>query len=149
MNKIFALKDFYGYSRIEKSTFILYYLNLLRCLCNSRLLEKNNKKVKKFLKNLLKEYPDITQPFILNEIHYSYKVSGLKGELFFLKDFGFFDGFTPLLTVLMPVYNEEKFLAESIGSILNQTYYNFELLILDDASTDNSLKIIKAYCKRR
>ena len=116
-------------------------------MCNSRLLEKNNKKVKKFLKNLLKEYPDITQPFILNEIHYSYKVSGLKGELFFLKDFGFFDGFTPLLTVLMPVYNEEKFLAESIGSILNQTYYNFELLILDDASTDNSLKIIKAHAK--
>ena len=53
----------------------------------------------------------------------------------------------PLLTVLMPVYNAEKFLAESIGSILNQTYYNFELLILDDASTDNSLKIIKAHAK--
>ena len=53
----------------------------------------------------------------------------------------------PLLTVLMPVYNAEKFLAESIGSILNQTYYNFELLILDDGSTDNSLKIIKAYAK--
>ena len=54
---------------------------------------------------------------------------------------------TPLLTVLMPVYNAKKFLAESIGSILNQTYSNFELLILDDASTDNSLKIIKAYAK--
>ena len=54
----------------------------------------------------------------------------------------------PLLTVLMPVYNAEKFLAESIGSILNQTYYNFELLILDDASTDNSLKIIKAMQKK-
>ena len=53
----------------------------------------------------------------------------------------------PLLTVLMPVYNAEKFLDESIGSILNQTYSNFELLILDDASTDNSLKIIKAYAK--
>ena len=49
----------------------------------------------------------------------------------------------PLLTVLMPVYNAEKFLDESIGSILNQTYSNFELLILDDASTDNSLKIIR------
>ena len=45
----------------------------------------------------------------------------------------------PLLTVLMPVYNAEKFLAESINSILSQTYSNFELLILDDASTDNSL----------
>ena len=47
----------------------------------------------------------------------------------------------------MPVYNAEKFLAESIGSILNQNYYNFELLILDDGSTDNSLNIIKAYAK--
>ena len=54
---------------------------------------------------------------------------------------------SPLLTVLMPVYNAEKFLDESVGSILNQTYSNFELLILDDASTDNSLKIIRAHAK--
>ena len=47
----------------------------------------------------------------------------------------------------MPVYNAEEFLAESIGSVLKQTYYNFELLILDDTSTDNSLKIIKDYAK--
>ena len=53
----------------------------------------------------------------------------------------------PLLTVLMPVYNADKFLDESINSILSQTYYNFELLILDDGSTDNSLKIIKTYAK--
>ena len=53
----------------------------------------------------------------------------------------------PLLTVLMPIYNAEKFLAESINSILSQTYSDFEMLILDDASTDNSLKIIKAYAK--
>ena len=52
-----------------------------------------------------------------------------------------------LLTVLMPVYNAEKFLAESINSILSQTYSNFEFVILDDGSTDNSLKIIKAYAK--
>ena len=54
---------------------------------------------------------------------------------------------SPLLTVLMPVYNAKKFLDESIGSILNQTYSNFELLILDDASTDNSLKIIRTHAK--
>ena len=53
----------------------------------------------------------------------------------------------PLLTVLMPVYNAEKFLKDSIDSILKQTYSDFEMLILDDASTDNSLKIIKAYAK--
>ena len=54
----------------------------------------------------------------------------------------------PQLTVLMPVYNAEKFLDESINSILSQTYSDFELLILDDASTDNSLKIIKNYAKK-
>ena len=59
----------------------------------------------------------------------------------------FLDDSKPLLTVLMPVYNAEEFLAESIGSVLKQTYYNFELLILDDTSTDNSLKIIKDYAK--
>ena len=53
----------------------------------------------------------------------------------------------PILTVLMPVYNAEKFLAESINSILIQTYSDFEFVILDDGSTDNSLKIIKAYAK--
>ena len=54
----------------------------------------------------------------------------------------------PILTVLMPVYNAEKFLDESIGSILNQTYSDFEFIILDDASTDSSLKIIKNYAKK-
>ena len=54
----------------------------------------------------------------------------------------------PILTVLMPVYNAEKFLDESINSILIQTYSDFEFIILDDGSTDNSLKIIKAYAKK-
>ncbi len=53
-----------------------------------------------------------------------------------------------LLSVLMPVYNTEKFLDDSIGSILEQTYTDFEFLILDDGSTDNSLEIIKAYAKK-
>ena len=55
----------------------------------------------------------------------------------------------PILTVLMPVYNAEKFLDESINSILIQTYSDFEFIILDDSSTDNSLKIIKNLCKKR
>ena len=49
----------------------------------------------------------------------------------------------------MPVYNADKFLDESINSILIKPILNFELLILDDASTDNSLKIIKNFCKKR
>jgi glycosyltransferase involved in cell wall biosynthesis len=49
------------------------------------------------------------------------------------------------LTVLMPVYNSERFLAAAIDSILNQTFTDFEFLIIDDCSTDNSVNIIKSY----
>ena len=51
----------------------------------------------------------------------------------------------PAITVFMPVYNAEKYLKEAIDSILNQTFQNFELLIIDDGSTDESVKIIEGY----
>jgi len=51
----------------------------------------------------------------------------------------------PKVTVLMPVYNGEKYLNEAIESILNQTYKDFEFLIINDGSTDNSVKIIESY----
>lgn len=50
---------------------------------------------------------------------------------------------TPLATVIMPTYNGEKFVVPAIESIINQTYANFELLIVDDASTDNTVAIIE------
>jgi glycosyltransferase involved in cell wall biosynthesis len=55
----------------------------------------------------------------------------------------------PKITVLMPVYNAEKFLKEAIDSILNQTFKDFEFLIINDASTDNSKKIIMSYDDKR
>ncbi|MCS7093307.1 MAG: glycosyltransferase [Patescibacteria group bacterium] len=54
----------------------------------------------------------------------------------------------PLVSVIMPVYNAEKFLSQAIESILNQTYKNFEFIIIDDYSTDNSKEILKTYLKR-
>ena len=48
----------------------------------------------------------------------------------------------------MPVYNGEKYLSQAIESILTQTYTNFELLIVDDGSTDASAAIIQAYSER-
>lgn len=51
----------------------------------------------------------------------------------------------PLVTVLMPVFNGEKYLNDAIQSIIDQTYNNFEFLILDDGSTDNSIRIVKSY----
>ena len=50
-----------------------------------------------------------------------------------------------LVSVLMPVYNVDMYLKEAIDSILNQTYKNIELIIIDDCSTDNSRSIIESY----
>lgn len=53
-----------------------------------------------------------------------------------------------LVSVVIPVYNSENFLAESIESVLNQTYENLEIIAVDDGSTDNSAKILKEYSDR-
>lgn len=54
-----------------------------------------------------------------------------------------------LVSVLMPAFNAEKFIAEAIKSILNQKYSNWELLILDDASTDSTAAIIGSFQDKR
>lgn len=54
----------------------------------------------------------------------------------------------PLVSVSMPAYNAEIYIADSIESVLNQNYQNFELLICDDGSTDRTLEIIRAYEKK-
>lgn len=53
------------------------------------------------------------------------------------------------VTVLLPVYNGASYLREAIDSILNQTLKDFELLIINDGSTDNSAEIIKSYPDKR
>ena len=55
----------------------------------------------------------------------------------------------PLISVILPVYNGENFLCEAIDSILCQTFTNFELIILNDGSTDNSLAIAQKYQDHR
>jgi glycosyltransferase involved in cell wall biosynthesis len=52
---------------------------------------------------------------------------------------------TPKVTVLMPVYNGEKYLKDAINSILSQSFTDFEFLIINDGSTDTSTAIIKLY----
>lgn len=55
----------------------------------------------------------------------------------------------PLISVLLPNYNNGPFLREAIDSILNQTFDDLELVIVDDASTDNSIEIIDSYSDNR
>ena len=53
-----------------------------------------------------------------------------------------------LVSIIMPVFNEENHLSSSISSVLSQTYTNWELLVIDDSSTDRSSQIIADYCSR-
>ncbi len=55
----------------------------------------------------------------------------------------------PTISVVMPVYNGEKYLKEAIDSILNQTYANFEFIIINDGSTDKTEEIILSYTDSR
>lgn len=55
----------------------------------------------------------------------------------------------PKVSVLMSVYNGEKYLRQSIESILNQIYHDFEFIIINDGSTDKSLEIINSYSDSR
>lgn len=54
----------------------------------------------------------------------------------------------PVVSVLMPVYNREDFLRMAISSVLKEEFKDFELLICDDGSSDDSLRIIKAFAER-
>lgn len=54
----------------------------------------------------------------------------------------------PTVTVVMPAYNAEKYLAESIESVLAQTFDDLELLIIDDGSTDRTAEIANSYCQQ-
>lgn len=55
----------------------------------------------------------------------------------------------PLISVVMPVYNQSRFIKEAVDSILNQTFSDFELIIIDDASTDGTTEILKKYTDPR
>lgn len=52
---------------------------------------------------------------------------------------------TPFVSIIIPNYNHARYLDERIQSVLNQTYQNFEIIILDDKSTDNSAEVIEKY----
>jgi len=51
----------------------------------------------------------------------------------------------PLVSILLPVYNGRKFLKQAIQSMLLQTYKNFEMIIIDDGSKDNSIDVVKLF----
>lgn len=55
----------------------------------------------------------------------------------------------PLISIITPVYNAEKYIGDTIESVLNQTYPYFEIILVDDASTDNSVEVIRFFKDER
>ena len=54
----------------------------------------------------------------------------------------------PAVSVIIPMFNAEKYVAECLDSLLNQTFQNFEVIVVDDCSTDNSVAIVKSYVEK-
>ncbi|MFS3928309.1 glycosyltransferase family 2 protein [Priestia flexa] len=54
-----------------------------------------------------------------------------------------------MFSIVIPVYNKEEYISRTLNSILNQTFLNFEIIIVDDGSTDNSIKIVKNFDDNR
>src|SRR5574344_1001323 len=53
-----------------------------------------------------------------------------------------------LISIITPSYNSEKYISKTIDSVLFQTYQNWEMIVVDDVSPDNSNKKIEEYCKK-
>lgn len=57
-------------------------------------------------------------------------------------------GNTPFVSVILPTYNCANFLSESVGSILSQTYHSYEIIVIDDGSTDNTKEVLHPFMQR-
>ena len=54
----------------------------------------------------------------------------------------------PLVSIITPLYNSEAFVEDTLNSVINQTYSNWELLLIDDGSQDKTIKIVEGYIKK-
>jgi FkbM family methyltransferase len=145
-----ANKHFYAQSNdrllcFETSVTFCNPVNIVQTVCDNRAGSNNlyaaDELAKKFDDGLRIDVPQYSG-FVPNSCHQEV-------ELKFRKAKATQDSNTPLVSVEMVTYNAEKYLRRAIGSILAQTYRNFELLIVDDGSTDNTRQIVESFSDSR
>ena len=54
----------------------------------------------------------------------------------------------PVISIVIPLYNTEKYIGECLDSVLAQTFQNFEVIVVNDCSTDNSIEVVKGYAEK-
>ncbi len=132
--------------------YLLEYSIRLMEICDKIILLKSPNDIRR--KRVIKRgnyKPDI---FVLNdkshdpknEIKYDYIIDTNKEWKPIIKNIILKDiASLPLISVIVPIYNSEKYLIECIESIINQTYHNLEIILINDGSTDSSLAICMKY----
>lgn len=118
----------------------LYYLNN----CLKTWLEKS-KNTLQYSNQLIFDRKFIDKNYQLVEDLYKCYEECIKS--IFLKSTRFINGINelPLVSIIIPAYNHEKYIANTLESIINQTYRNIELIILNDGSIDNTHQVIENY----
>ncbi len=95
-------------------------------------------------KNFLFDKTRDIKNVIFNSSKFANSISAIGSEF----DIYCFNNFLTKVSVIIPVYNVEKYLRECLDSIINQTLKDIEIICVDDGSSDNSLEILKEYMKR-
>ena len=157
-NKLFNMnKDFYELGKYFKKMINkddIYYNKTIISFFFQNLNIIDNKK--NYIKYLYKEIYEILKANISLYNSNEFKNNFLKilynyGEKIFSDIYIGFNRFYnkyPNISIIMPIYNSENFIKESLNSLINQTFKNFEIICVNDGSTDNTLKILKEFKKK-
>ncbi|MBD3878632.1 MAG: glycosyltransferase [Quinella sp. 1Q5] len=90
----------------------------------------------------LKHAKDVVQQSEKNVITKDTEISRLKDFMSYILEF---HTIAPTISVIIPLYNAEKYIGECLDSVLAQSFKNFEVIVVDDCSTDNSVAIVESY----
>ena len=130
------------------------YKDLLTISKQNSLINLHNLVASRIANRSLIEYIDIYNEDIrntvlstINEINYDYLAQGNNINLSTIYNYIHKTNYSVLISVIVSVYNQEKYIKECLDSIINQTCKNIEIICINDGSTDNTLNILREFKK--